>query len=64
MSQRHTSRMILYKELKRFQSRKFVYGPFPINLDDVSLDAKLYDQEMAMQTLKLVKKLGFEIKRK
>jgi hypothetical protein len=56
--------MILYKELKRFQSRKFVYGPFPINLDDVSLDAKLYDREMAMQTLKLVKKLGFEIKRK
>lgn len=28
------------------------------------LDAKLYDREMAMQTLKLVKKLGFEIKRK
>lgn len=45
MSQRHTSRMILYKELKHFQSRKFVYGPFPINLDDVSLDAKLYDRE-------------------
>lgn len=64
MSQRHTSRMILYKELKHFQSRKFVYGPFPINLDDVSLDAKLYDREMAMLTLKLVKKLGFEIKRK
>lgn len=64
MSQRHTSRMILYKELKHFQSRKFVYGSFPINLDDVSLDAKLYDREMAMQTLKLVKKLGFEIKRK
>lgn len=64
MSQRHTSRMILYKELKRFQSRKFVYGPFPINLDDVSLDAKLYDREMAMLTLKLVKKMGFEIKRK
>lgn len=56
--------MILYKELKHFQSRKFVYGPFPINLDDVSLDAKLYDREMAMQTLKLVKKLGFEINRK
>lgn len=62
MSQRHTSRMILYKELKYFQSRKFVYEPFPINLDDVSLDAKLYDREMAMLTL--VKKLGFEIKRK
>lgn len=56
--------MILYKELKHFQSRKFVYGPFPINLEDVSLNAKLYDREMAMQTLKLVKKLGFEIKRK
>lgn len=54
--------MILYKELKHFQSRKFVYGPFPINLDDVSLDAKLYDREMAMLTL--VKKFGFEIKRK
>lgn len=25
---------------------------------------KLYDREMAMQTLKLVKKLGFEIVRK
>lgn len=25
---------------------------------------KLYDREMAMQTLKLVKKLGFEIKKK
>lgn len=58
MSQRHTSRMILYKELKRFQSRKFVYGPFPINLDDVSLDAKLYDREMAMQTLKTGKEIG------
>ena len=57
------SRMILYKELKHFQSRKFVYGPFLINLD-VSLDVRQYDREMAMQTLKLVKKLGFEIKRK
>lgn len=56
--------MILYKALKHFQSRKFVNGSFPINLDDVSLDAKLYDWEMAMQTLTLVKKLGFEIKRK
>lgn len=54
--------MILYKALKHFQSRKFVYGPFPIYLDDVSLDAKLYDREMAMLTR--VKKLGFEIKRK
>lgn len=64
MSQRHTSRMILYKELKLFQSRKFVYGPFPIYLDDVSLDVRQYDREMAMQTLKLVKKFGFEIRRK
>ena len=60
----HISFYPLYKELKHFQSRKFVYGPFPINLEDVSLNAKLYDREMAMQTLKLVKKLGFEIKRK
>ncbi len=95
---------------------RFVYEPYPICLDDVSLDGnltelqeaiaenayeiwakartdkgwtygperndqkketpdmvpycnlpeseKLYDREMAMQTLKLVKKLGFEIKRK
>ena len=95
---------------------RFVYEPYPINLDDVILDEdlaelqeaiaenaheiwakartdqgwsygperndakketpdmipycnlpeseKLYDREMAMQTLKLVKKLGFEIKRK
>lgn len=95
---------------------KFVYEPYPIRLDDVSLSddltelqeaiaenaheiwakarmeqgwtygqerndnkketpdmipycnlpesEKLYDREMAMQTLKLVKKLGFEIKRK
>lgn len=94
---------------------KFVYEPYPIRLDDVSLDddltelqeaiaenaheiwakartdqgwtygperndqrketpdmvpycnlpesEKLYDREMAMQTLKLVKKLGFEIKK-
>ena len=56
--------MILSNEFTPFQSRKFVYGPFPINLDDVSLDAKLYDREMAMLTLKLVKKMGFEIKRK
>lgn len=54
--------MILYKALKHFQSRKFVYGPFLINLDDVSLDAKLYDREMAMLTL--VKKFRFEIRRK
>ena len=97
-------------------SDKFIYEPYPINLDDVILDEdlaelqeaiaenaheiwakartdqgwsygperndanketpdmipyctlpeseKLYDREMAMQTLKLVKKLGFEIKRK
>lgn len=64
MSQRHTSRMILYKALKHFQSRKFIYGPFPIYLDDVSLDVRQYDREMAMQTLKLVKKFGFEIRRK
>lgn len=64
MLQRHTSRMILYKELKHFQSRKFVYGPFPINLDDVSLDVRQYDWEMAMLTLKQVKKFGFEIRRK
>lgn len=95
---------------------RFVYEPYPISLDDVSLDdeltelqeaiaenaheiwakartdqgwtygperndqkketpdmvpycnlpesEKLYDREMAMQTLKLVKKLGFEIKKK
>ena len=95
---------------------KFVYEPYPIRLDDVSLDGdltelqeaiaenaheiwakartdqgwtygperndqrketpdmvpycnlpeseKLYDREMAMQTLKLVKKLGFEIKKR
>lgn len=95
---------------------KFVYDPYPISLDDVTLDddltelqeaiaenaheiwakartdqgwtfgperndakketpdmvpycnlpesEKLYDREMAMQTLKLVKKLGFEIKKK
>lgn len=94
----------------------FVYEPYPISLDDVSLDddltelqeaiaenaheiwakartdqgwtygperndqkketpdmvpycnlpesEKLYDREMAMQTLKLVKKLGFEIRKK
>lgn len=94
---------------------QFVYEPYPIHLDDVSLDddlielqeaiaenaheiwaktrtdqgwsygperndqkketpdmvpycnlpesEKLYDREMAMQTLKLVKKLGFEIKK-
>ena len=64
MSQRHTSRMILYKALKHCLSRRLVYEPFAINLDDVSLDAKLYDREMAMQTLKLVKKFGFEIRRK
>lgn len=64
MSQRHTSRMILYKALKHFQSRKFVYGPFLINLDDVSLDVREYDREMAMQTLKQVKKFRFEIRRK
>lgn len=64
MSQRHTSRMILFKALKHFPSRKFVYGPFPIYLYDVSLDAKQYDREMAMQTLKQVKKFGFEIRRK
>lgn len=97
-------------------SDKFIYEPYPINLDDVILDEdlaelqeaiaenaheiwakartdqgwsygperndakketpdmipycnlpeseKLYDREMAMQTLKLVKKLGFEIIRK
>ena len=56
--------MILYKALKHFLSRRLVYEPFAINLDDVSLDAKLYDREMAMQTLKLVKKFGFEIRRK
>ena len=56
--------MILYKALKHFQSRKFVYGPFPINLDDVSLDVRQYDREMAMLTLKQVKKFGFEIRRK
>lgn len=56
--------MILYKALKHFQGRKYIYGPFPIYLDDVSLDAKQYDREMAMQTLKLVKKFGFEIRRK
>lgn len=56
--------MILYKELKHFQSRKFVYGPFPINLDDVSLDVRQYDREMAMLPLKQVKKFGFEIRRK
>ena len=95
---------------------RFVYEPYPIRLDDVTLDddltelqeaiaenaheiwakartdqgwtygperndqkketpdmvpycnlpesEKLYDREMAMQTLKLVKKLGFEIKKK
>lgn len=95
---------------------KFVYEPYPIHLDDITLDEnlselqeaiaenaheiwakartdqgwtygperndqkketpdmvpycnlpeseKLYDREMAMQTLKLVKKLGFEIRRK
>lgn len=95
---------------------KFVYEPYPIHLDDITLDEdlselqeaiaenaheiwakartdqgwtygperndqkketpdmvpycnlpeseKLYDKEMAMQTLKLVKKLGFEIKKK
>lgn len=95
---------------------RFVYEPYPIRLDDVTLDddltelqeaiaenaheiwakartdqgwtygperndqkketpdmvpycnlpesEKLYDREMAMQTLKLVKKLGFEIKRR
>ena len=95
---------------------KFVYEPYPIHLDDITLDEnlselqeaiaenaheiwakartdqgwtygperndqkketpdmvpycnlpeseKLYDREMAMQTLKLVKKLGFEIKKK
>lgn len=95
---------------------KFVYEPYPINLDDVELSdeltelreaiaenaheiwakartdqgwtygferndqkketpdmvpycnlpesEKLYDREMAMQTLKLVKKLGFEIRKK
>ena len=95
---------------------KFVYEPYPIALDDVTLDEdltelqeaiaenaheiwakarteqgwsygperndqkketpdmvpycnlpeseKLYDREMAMQTLKLVKKLGFEVKRR
>ncbi len=95
---------------------KFMYEPYPIRLDDVTLDEeltelqeaiaenahevwaktrtelgwtyglersddkketpdmvpycnlpeseKLYDREMAMQTLKLVKKLGFEIRRK
>ena len=95
---------------------QFVYEPYPIDLDDVTLDddlcelqeaiaenaheiwakarseqgwtygperndqrketpdmvpycnlpesEKLYDREMAMQTLKLAKKLGFEIKRK
>ena len=95
---------------------KFVYEPYPIHLDDITLDEnlselqeaiaenaheiwakartdqgwtygperndqkketpdmvpycnlpeseKLYDREMAMQTLKLVKKLGFEIKGK
>ena len=95
---------------------KFVYEPYPICLDDITLDEnlselqeaiaenaheiwakartdqgwtyglerndqkketpdmvpycnlpeseKLYDREMAMQTLKLVKKLGFEIKKK
>ena len=48
MSQRHTSRMILYKELKHFQSRKFVYGPFPINLDDVSLDDDLTELQEAI----------------
>lgn len=94
---------------------KFVYEPYPIHLDDITLDEdlselqeaiaenaheiwakartdqgwtygpertdqkketpdmvpycnlpeseKLYDREMAMQTLKLVKKLGFEIKK-
>lgn len=94
---------------------KFIYEPYPISLDDVTLDEeltelqeaiaenahevwaktrteqgwtyglerndvkketpdmvpycnlpeseKLYDREMAMQTLKLVKKLGFEIRR-
>lgn len=95
---------------------KFVYEPYPIHLDDITLDEnlselqeaiaenaheiwakartdqgwtygperndqkketpdmvpycnlpeseKLYDREMAMQTLKLVKKLGFEIKKR
>lgn len=97
-------------------TNKFVYEPYPIHLDDITLDEdlselqeaiaenaheiwakartdqgwtygperndqkketpdmvpycslpeseKLYDREMAMQTLKLVKKLGFEIKKK
>ena len=97
-------------------TNKFVYEPYPIHLDDITLDEdlselqeaiaenaheiwakartdqgwaygperndqkketpdmvpycnlpedeKLYDREMAMQTLKLVKKLGFEIIRK
>ena len=97
-------------------TNKFVYEPYPIHLDDITLDEdlselqeaiaenaheiwakartyqgwtyvperndqkketpdmvpycnlpeseKLYDREMAMQTLKLVKKLGFEIKKR